>query len=51
MRQFTDAFKFHTDGLCLIEITSAVRDWTIQTRLNTGLLTLVCRHTSASLLI
>jgi len=35
----------------LIEITAAVRDWIGKQEITTGLLTLFCRHTSASLVI
>ena len=35
----------------LLEITAQVRDWLDAQKVTTGLLTLFCRHTSASLLI
>lgn len=35
----------------MVEITREVRSWTAQQPIQTGLLTLFCRHTSASLLI
>ena len=35
----------------LVEITTEVRQWTGQQQINAGMLTLFCRHTSASLLI
>jgi secondary thiamine-phosphate synthase enzyme len=40
-----------TTGQGLSEITRAVTDWVGEQRIETGLLTLLCRHTSASLLI
>ena len=40
-----------TPGAGLVEITDAVTRWVMQQRMDEGLLTLFCRHTSASLLI
>ncbi len=40
-----------TPGQGLIEITSEVDDWVGRQRVGTGLLTVFCRHTSASLTI
>jgi secondary thiamine-phosphate synthase enzyme len=40
-----------SNGPGLIEITDPVRSWTDAQSMTTGLLTLFCRHTSASLLI
>lgn len=40
-----------TKGKGLVEITSDVRRWVEAQGISTGLLTLYCRHTSASLLI
>ena len=40
-----------TRGKGLVEITPAVARWVGEQRMSTGLLTLFCRHTSASLLI
>src|ERR1700752_4581844 len=41
----------HTRRRGLLEITDEVRAWANGQRVTTGLLTLFCRHTSASLLI
>ena len=43
--------RFRTRGRGLVEITEEVRAWQQSQRVATGLLTLFCRHTSASLLI
>jgi secondary thiamine-phosphate synthase enzyme len=51
MRQVADVLRFQTRGRGLVEITSEVADWLSEQGLSTGLLTLFCRHTSASLLI
>lgn len=51
MRQAVDVLRVHTSGHGLIEITSEVADWLRRQNISTGLLTLFCRHTSASLLI
>jgi len=51
MRQATHSFVFQTSGGGLIEITGEVASWTRAQGMTTGLLTLFCRHTSASLLI
>lgn len=51
MRQSTDILAVRTRGRGLAEITGQVTDWTYRQGMNTGLLTLFCRHTSASLLI
>jgi secondary thiamine-phosphate synthase enzyme len=40
-----------TRGQGLHEFTSSIREWVSQQKIETGLLTLFCRHTSASLLI
>ncbi len=40
-----------TRGKGLYEFTSALRDWVQEQQIVTGLLTVFCRHTSASLLI
>jgi secondary thiamine-phosphate synthase enzyme len=42
---------FETRGRGLLDIGPAVLDWTQAQALTTGLLTLFCRHTSASLMI
>ena len=51
LRQFTTSLNFATRGRGLLEITTPVLDWVGETGLDTGLLTLFVRHTSASLLI
>ncbi|SRR5579883_46711 len=51
MRQAADILRFQTNGRGLLEITSEVADWLSRQRVSTGLLTLFCRHTSASLVI
>jgi secondary thiamine-phosphate synthase enzyme len=43
--------RFRTRGSGLMEITAEVRSWLESQGVTTGLLTLFCRHTSASLLI
>lgn len=51
MRQATGVIEVASDGAGLYEITAAVREWVAAQALDEGLLTLFCRHTSASLLI
>lgn len=51
MRQSLQTFTIATPGRGLVEITREVAAWVAAERLTTGLLTLFCRHTSASLLI
>ena len=51
MQQAVHPLRIATRGRGLIEITSAVRDWIDAQEIDTGLLTLFCRHTSASLAI
>jgi len=51
MRQAAEILRFQTSGRGLREITREVKLWTAGQRMQTGLLTLFCRHTSASLLI
>lgn len=51
MRQSADILAVRTRGRGLAEITGEVTDWTYRQGMRTGLLTLFCRHTSASLLI
>lgn len=51
MRQSADILAVRTHGRGLAEITGEVTDWTHRQGMSTGLLTLFCRHTSASLLI
>lgn len=51
MRQATTIVEFETWRQGLVEITSEVSAWVGDQQLTTGLLTLFCQHTSASLLI
>jgi secondary thiamine-phosphate synthase enzyme len=51
MRQSTRVFEIRTQGRGLVEVTREVAGFVAEARLQTGLLTLFCRHTSASLLI
>jgi secondary thiamine-phosphate synthase enzyme len=51
VRQTAETLRFQTRGRGLHEITREVAGWTAKQGLRTGLLTLFCRHTSASLLI
>lgn len=51
MRQATDIIRLRTPGRGLVEMTDGVRAWTARQGIRAGLLTLFCRHTSASLLI
>jgi secondary thiamine-phosphate synthase enzyme len=51
MRQAAETLRFRTPGRGLVEITREVAAWTAGQGMTTGLLTLFCRHTSASLLI
>ncbi|MFC6620204.1 secondary thiamine-phosphate synthase enzyme YjbQ [Novosphingobium panipatense] len=51
MRQATTILSFQTAGRGFIDITTAMEEWLAGTGIGEGLLTLLCRHTSASLLI
>ena len=51
MRQALHHLHVATRGPGLVEITAEVARWVAGQRIETGLLTLFCRHTSASLLI
>jgi len=51
MHQAIHHLSIPTRGKGLIEITEAVRSWVSGQKVSTGLLTVFCRHTSASLLI
>ena len=51
MKQQTTQLEFQTPGPGLTEITGEIAQWVSSTGIETGLLTLLCRHTSASLLI
>jgi secondary thiamine-phosphate synthase enzyme len=51
MRQASTILAIETRGQGLFEFTQEVRAWVAEQRLAEGLLTLFCRHTSASLLV
>jgi len=51
MRQFATILKVRTRGRGLYEFTRELIKWVDEQQVETGLLTLFCRHTSASLLI
>jgi secondary thiamine-phosphate synthase enzyme len=51
MQQATTILSTTTSRRGLLEITQEVRSWQAAQPVSTGLLTLFCRHTSASLLI
>ena len=51
MRQALHRFTQATSRKGLVEITAPVADWVAGQAMSTGLLTVFCRHTSASLLI
>lgn len=51
MRQAVHVLRVETRRRGLVAITDAVTAWTAGQTMTTGLLTLFCRHTSASLLI
>ena len=51
MRQAVEQLRIATRGRGLVEITRDVRGWAEGQGMSAGLLTLFCRHTSASLLV
>ncbi len=51
MKQSTHKLQISTRGQGLYEFTAGISDWLAQQSIDTGLLTVFCRHTSASLLI
>jgi secondary thiamine-phosphate synthase enzyme len=51
MKQATHTLHVPTTGQALYDITHAIRAWTGQQAIDTGLLTVWCRHTSASLIV
>ena len=51
LRQATTAIEVNTDRQGLVEVTDAIARWTNAQGITDGLLTIYCRHTSASLLI
>src|ERR1700744_2430294 len=50
MRQSADTLAFQTQTRGLVEITPRIAAWVADADVATGLLTVFCRHTSASLL-
>ena len=51
MRQSTTILSVRTHGRGLVDVTRSIKAWVGGQDLRTGLLTLLCRHTSASLII
>ena len=51
MRQAAHTLSVQTPGQGLVEITRPIAAWVAEQRMGTGLLTVFCRHTSASLVI
>ena len=51
MRQSSTILTIQTSGQGLVEITREVTCWVSDQGIGDGLLTIFCRHTSASLLI
>ena len=51
MRQAFHLLNIQTKGKGLVEITAQVSAWVAEQKIATGLLSIFCRHTSASLLI
>jgi len=51
MQQASTRLAIRTDGPGLVEITPSVREFVMKSGIKVGLLTIFCRHTSASLLI
>lgn len=51
MQQATGQLSVQTRGRGLVEVTCPIADWVVQQKVGDGLLTVFCRHTSASLLI
>ncbi len=51
MKQSAHQLAISTRGKGLYEFTASVGEWLAQQKIETGLLTVFCRHTSASLLI
>ncbi|SHI88604.1 secondary thiamine-phosphate synthase enzyme [Roseomonas rosea] len=51
MEQRVGELAVDTAGRGLVDITRRLKDWVAEQRIGTGLLTLWCRHTSASLIV
>ncbi len=51
MRQFANVITVQTRGRGLVEVTRSVEEWIEPHGMRSGLVTLFCRHTSASLIV
>ena len=51
MKQYMAVLGFDTPGRGLVEITEDLRSWLRESDIRMGMLSLLCQHTSASLLI
>ena len=51
MRQALDRLRIDTRGQGFVDVTRALSDWVERQGIKDGLLTIWCRHTSASLLV
>ena len=51
MRQATGRLDVETRGRGLVEVTREIEAWVRETGMREGLLTVFCRHTSASVII
>ena len=51
MRQAQTELDFQTPGQFLVEVTGEIAGWVLRQEIETGVLTVFCRHTSASLTI
>jgi secondary thiamine-phosphate synthase enzyme len=51
MRQALHRLSVATNGQGLVEVTEPIRRWVAEQHISTALLTIWCRHTSASLLV
>jgi secondary thiamine-phosphate synthase enzyme len=51
LKQSVHNFEISTSGQGLYEVTSTISEWVELQKMQAGLLTVFCRHTSASLLI
>jgi secondary thiamine-phosphate synthase enzyme len=51
MRQAATELIIETPGRALVDVTARLTDWVAEQAIRTGLLTVFCRHTSASVMI
>ncbi len=51
MKQYTHQLRIQTDGKGFYEFTREIKAWLSDKQARTGLLTIFCQHTSASLVI